>query len=331
MHLGILSNENLKPWLSWTTVAPPLLKLLALKNNVRLIAPPPLTPSNLTKWKDLFPLIFFSDTLFWLQGAGRPELPVHIASLLGGRVRRAAFVVDAFKPSINKIGTLAVLQRLNPCFVAFREGYDELKRRFPRGQFEWLPWGIDTDVFDSCTDERPIFAYWMGRRHEQLHQAMIDYCAARGLAYRYTLRAGEFPNPLDLGRIVGSSRYFLVTPPDLDNPTRTGGFSPLVMRYFEGLAAGARLLGVLPRSGEYEALLPLDAILQVAPDGSDLAVKLDADRTDVNARLAVERARVYVRESHSWAKRAEQIYDLLDTGKPTGFDEKWTERPMSSS
>jgi len=215
---------------------------------------------------------------------------------------------------------------LNPCFVAFREGYDELKKRFPRGRFEWLPWGLDTNVFDSYTDERPIFAYWMGRRYEQLHQAMIDYCAARGLVYRYTLRGGEYPNPLDLGRIVGSSRYFLVTPPDLDNPTRTGGFSPLVMRYFEGLAAGARLLGVLPRSGEYQALLPLDAILQVAPDGSDLAVKLDADRTDVNARLAVDRARIYVRKNHSWAKRAEQIYDWLDTGKPLGFDEQWTER-----
>lgn len=38
-----------------------------------------------------------------------------------------------------------------------------------------------------------------------------------------------------------------------------GGFSALVMRYFEGLAAGTRLLGVLPRSGEYESILPMDA------------------------------------------------------------------------
>ena len=60
------------------------------------------------------------------------------------------------------------------------------------------------------------------------------------------------------------------------------------MRYLEGLSAGARLLGVLPGSGEYEDLLSLDAILQVAPDGSDLAEKLDADRKNPSARSAVE-------------------------------------------
>jgi hypothetical protein len=91
------------------------------------------------------------------------------------------------------------------------------------------------------------------------------------------------------------------------------------MRYLEGLSAGARLLGVLPKSGEYEALLPLNAILQVAPDGSDLAAKLDADQDDPGARAAVERARVMVREKHSWTRRAEQIFKRLETGEATGF------------
>ena len=266
MHLGVLSNENLKPWVNWTTLGPPLLKPLAAYEGAALIAPPPLTREGARKWPKVLRLVYSADTLFWMQDFARPEPPVHLASLLGGRVRRSAFVVDAFRPAINKIGVLAVLQRLNPCFVPFREGYEELKTNFPRGRFEWLPFGIDTEVFSSCGSERPIFAYWMGRRYEPLHQAMIDYCSARGLVYRYTQRGGEFPNPMELGRVVGQSQYFLVTPPDLDSPTRTGGFSPLVMRYMEGLAAGARLLGVLPRSGEYEALLPLDAILQVAPD-----------------------------------------------------------------
>ena len=219
-----------------------------------------------------------------------------------------------------KVGALAVLQRLNPCFVAFREGCDELKRHFPRGHFEWMPFGVDTDVFDSVPGERPIFAYWMGRRYEALHQAMIAYCEKRGLEYRYTRKAGEFTDPVQLGRLVGSTQYFLVSPPDLADPDRTGGFSPFVMRYLEGLAAGARLLGVLPRSGEYERLLPLDAILVVAPDGSDLAAKLDADRENTASKAAVERARLLVREQHSWKRRAQQIFDRLQLEKATGFE-----------
>jgi hypothetical protein len=53
-----------------------------------------------------------------------------------------------------------------------------------------------------------------------------------------------------------------VTPPDVSDPIRTGGFSPLTMCYPEVLSAGARLLGVRRASGEYEALLPRDAILE---------------------------------------------------------------------
>jgi hypothetical protein len=94
------------------------------------------------------------------------------------------------------------------------------------------------------------------------------------------------------------------------------------MRYLEGLSAGARLLGLLPRSGEYDMLLPRDAMLTVAPDGSDLALKLDADRFSTEARSAVERARNYVREHHSWERRAEQIFDRLNTGKATRFSDK---------
>jgi hypothetical protein len=94
-----------------------------------------------------------------------------------------------------------------------------------------------------------------------------------------------------------------------------------MIRYFEGLAAGARLLGVLPRSGEYEMLLPLDVMLQVAPDGSDLAAKLDADQTNRAGWAAVEKVRPEVRQNHSWGRRAEQIYDRLSAGKPTGFNQ----------
>ncbi len=321
IQLGVFSNEKLDPAVNWTTLGPPLLKVLAARENARLIAPPPLAWDRGREWRAVLRNLGSLDTLFWMQEGSRPEVPIHIASLLCRRATRSAFVVDPWKYLLTKIGTLAVFQRLDPCFVSMREGWEELKIRFPCGRFEWLPFGVDTNVFDSVPGERPIFAYWMGRRYEPLHQAMLAYCTDRGLRYQYTRRGGEFPNPRDLGGLVGRSQYFLVTPPNLADPARTGGFSPFVMRYLEGLAAGARLLGVLPRSGEYELLLPRDAILVVEPDGSDLTEKLDADRANPEGRAAVERARILVREHHSWAKRAEQIYDRLSTGKAIEFKE----------
>jgi Glycosyl transferases group 1 len=325
MRLGVLSNKNLNPWINWSTLGPPLLEPLASYPDAQWIAPPPLRWKERMRWKPVMKAIYKADTLFWMQISSRPEWPLFLPGLLRGPARRSAYVIDAWKPELTKIGTFAVLQGLDPCFVAFREAYLELKERFPLGRFEWLPFGVDTAVFDTFhpgldSDKRPIFAYWMGRRHEPLHQALVKYCAERGLTYRYPQK-GEFASPAELGRLVGSSRYFIACPPNLGSPERTGGFSPFVMRYLEGLSAGARLLGVLPGSGEYDRLLPDDAILQVAPDGSDLEEKLDADRMDPKAREATVYARELVRREHSWAKRAQQIYDRLDYDKPTGFSQ----------
>ena len=223
--------------------------------------------------------------------------------------------MDAWKPSLNKLGIFATIHRLNPCFVAFREAQQELQRRFKHAQFEWLPFGIDIDTFHGGRDSRPIFAFWMGRRYEPLHEALLEYCRSRNLRYVFR-EPSVFPSPEELGDIASQTKYFVVTPPDLDDPVKTGGFSPLVMRYMEGLAAGARLLGTLPKSGEYEEFLPVEAICQVAPDGSDLARRLAEDADDAEGWAAVTRGQDLVRRHHSCAVRAEQIYDRIVRNEP---------------
>ncbi len=311
--IATLSNRNLDPGTNWPTLGPPLLEPLAELSGRPIVAPPPFRPLDLAAWRRSLRAVQDADRVFWMQISARPEWPVWLTAhaRLLRRTRRSALVIDGWRPALDKIGKLAVAQRLDPCFVAMREARDELAHRFPRGQFEWLPFGVDTDAFVDHGGERDIFAYWMGRRYEPLHRALTDYCASRGLRYHQTV-GGEVSSPAELGRLVARSRYFVVTPPDLDNPQRTGGFSPLVMRYLEGLAAGARLLGVLPGSGEFETLLPTESILQVAADGSDLATKLDRDRDDRAGAEAVVAAQAIVRREHSWKRRAERVFEVLE-------------------
>lgn len=309
IRLAVLSNAELDPWVNWTTLGPPLLEPLAEHPAGQLIAPPPWTWGRRVEWLTAIRLYRSCDAAFWMQASSRPEVPVWALSATKARVRRSAFVVDAWPQVLTKVGLLAIAQKLSPCFVAFREAHEQLRRRFPRGDFEWLPFGVDTEVFKPGHGERDVFAYWMGRRSEPLHQALFGYCKERELEYRYTKVGGEFRDPIELGELVGRCKYFVVTPPE--DPARTGGFSPLMMRYLEGLAAGARLLGTLPRSGEFEDLLPRGSLCEVRADGADLAEKLDADAGNSDGWRAVETARDLVRTEHSWFRRAEQIRERL--------------------
>jgi hypothetical protein len=51
----------------------------------------------------------------------------------------------------------------------------------------------------------------------------------------------------------------------------------------------------------------------VAPDGLDLAERLDEDRSNLENQRAVEAAGAFVREHHSWRRRAEQLFNHLVT------------------
>ena len=271
---------------------------------------PPAKWDERADWRVAIHKVRSANALFWLQWDWRPDLAAGLLSIASPRARRAAYILDPWKHRIDRMGRMAVILRLDPCFVSYREAYEELSRRFPRGRFEWLPLGVDIDHFKPATGERDIFAYWMGRRHAPLHQALLSYCAKRGLEYHYS-RTDVPPKRGVSADLASRARYFVVTPPDAEDPGRTGGFSPLVLRYFEGLSAGARLLGMLPRSGEYEHLLPPNAVLEVSPTGEDLAEKLDRDVAAGGAAQDVAKACELVRNHHSWGRRADVIHARL--------------------
>jgi len=312
MRLVVLSGRRLGLHVNWTTLGPPLEDPLGQLPGATVVAAPPLRRPTLRPdrpaWLAAIRTLRSADAVFWMQMSARPPAPVWGLAYAKPTARRAAGAVDAWEPAVEKIGAVATAQRLSLLFVFFREAALDIARRHPELRVEWLPFGHDAGVFRDLGLERDIFAYWMGRRHEPLHARLEAYCAERGLTYRYTKRGGEFPDPHDLNRVIARSRYFVVTPPDLDNPGRTGRYSPMMMRYLEGLASGARLLGVLPNRDEYERMLPLDAVVRCAPDGSDLAAALERDLADPRGEEKRRAAQRRVVEDHGWERRAETIH-----------------------
>jgi hypothetical protein len=314
LELGLLSNMLVTSRPYWQAYVPPLFSAIARdRNNVRIVEPPPVAWARRSEWKAVRSEIKACDTLFWLQLSARPATEIYLASLGRLGARRANFVIDAWKPVVTKIGMAATIERHDPCFIAYLEATTELKRRFPLAKFVWLPHAGNSEIFYPRKEGKSNFAYYMGRRHEPLHQALQKYCEARGLKYLYS---DKFLFGEELGRAVSSAQYFVVSPREVIDPKTKTAYSPLSPRYFEGLASGTRLLGALPTSGEYNALLPTEALCEVSLDGSDLAERLDRDRQNPDNQRAVDAAAALVREHHSWRRRGQQIYDYLQQGGP---------------
>jgi Glycosyl transferases group 1 len=275
-------------------------------------AGPRLRPaSRVPRWLAAIRQLRRADAVFWIQMSARPAVSVWATAYTRPRAARACMAFDAWMPRLDRIGRSVSAQRMSACFVPFKESRDELSRRYPRARWEWLPWAVDAAAFDHPPQERDVFAFWMGRRHEPLHRALSGYARERGLAYEYTRPGAQLADYRDLARAIGRARYFVVTPPDLENPARTGPMSPFVMRYLEGLAAGSRLLGVMPNRDEYERLLPQGVLVETAADGSDLAERIEAAEADAALDARIGAARELVLREHDWEQRARLIHRTL--------------------
>ncbi len=309
--LAILTNECLNPRINWSTLGPPVTRALIDRTDAVAVRPPAGPRGHTRTWRRVAADVRSAKSLFWMQLAARPEWPLMAAMAAAPFARRSAYVLDAWPYTLPRLALFAQATRLSPCFIAMREAADTLTVSAPKLPVVHLPFAADLDVFAPREADKDIFAFSMGRSHAPLHHALTEYCKEKRFNYVVST-GGEITDESELGRMVARSRYFVVTPPDLDHPERAGGFSPLVMRYLEGLAAGARLLGTLPRSGEFEAILPRESILEVEPDGSDLAAKLAWDDTNDAGFAASAEACWIVRAKHGWEHRAQTIIEVLD-------------------
>jgi hypothetical protein len=316
MRLAVICDSVGRSDISVRNVIPPFEDALASQPGATLVGSlARRRPNGLPgrpAWLAAIRTVRKADWVFWTQLHLRPAFGVWALAYTRPLARRAMLAVEQWEHDIDNLARIVDAQRMTACFVIYRASAVELQARYPGLPFYRVPMGFNSGAFHDLELERDLYAFWMGRRHEPLHRALVAHCAGRGIVYRYSLTRDDPDTVAELNRLISRSRYFVVTPPDVDNPARTGAFSPFTTRYLEGPAAGSRLLGVIPGDrAEYDELLPEGAMVECAPDGSDLAEVLeraDADPRFDERRLAV---RDHVQREHSWERRAVDVYERL--------------------
>ena len=147
-----------------------------------------------------------------------------------------------------------------------------------------------TDTLKFCpyprAPKRVIDFYAMGSRPPETHKALLRMADARDWYYVYDTVgncrvSSHVEHRSRLAEMIKRSRFFLVTTARWYDHERTGGQEELGLRYFEGAAGGAVLVGDAPRNASFKEHFGWqDSVIPVPFDSGDIAdvlAELDAN------------------------------------------------------
>jgi glycosyltransferase involved in cell wall biosynthesis len=159
----------------------------------------------------------------------------------------------------------------------------------------------------------------IGRRRAEIHRASANLAKERDLFYVHDTFAGSYSVVEDyrqhremLASMMKRSRFFVVAPAKTGTQEGSRGQVEVGLRYYEGAAAGAVMIGQAPVCDAYRTLFNWqDAVVEVDPDGSDFAEVLtqlasDPDWMDEISRRNAAGALL----QHDWVHRWERIIEI---------------------
>lgn len=133
-----------------------------------------------------------------------------------------------------------------------------------------VPLGVKLERFQPATrEERQIGFCAYGRRLEQVHRSVKEYCSQTGKDYDYTIAAALQPqiDPSESYQIYAwhltHSVFNFCWPMEVTNPGRVRSFSPITCRFFESAASGTVVLGEKPDDPSFDALFGTHFVISI--------------------------------------------------------------------
>ena len=235
---------------------------------------------------------------------------------------------------------LELLAQFDHVFIGTRHCVDEVARICGR-PCTYLPQAADVLRFSTWPNQpaRNIDVCNIGRRSPLTHEALVAMAASRRIFYYFDTFAGgtgkqrkqrtfRVANPaqhrLLLASLLQRSRFFLASRSRVDEPEHTGKHEEIAGRFYEGVAAGAVLLGDAPATDEFRVQFDWpDAVIHTpfdCPRIEEVLAELTSDPQRL-ARTSCDNARNAALR-HDWLHRLEVIFATLGLAATPGMLER---------
>lgn len=196
----------------------------------------------------------------------------------------------------------------------------------------WSPPAVD--VLRFCPGRTPpprsIDLYYMGRRSQAAHRALLSAAKERGFTYLFDsiapveVRDSLLEHRDHLAEMLKRTRYFVANKGKVDEPSHRGTQEELGARSFEGAAAGAVLLGDTPRSPSVKLLFDWpDAHIEVPFHATDIAEVMAALDEQPERLERIRRDNlVNCLRRHDFAHRWTRVLEALALPRHPALDER---------
>ena len=241
------------------------------------------------------------------------------------RCRKAAcFIAEAWDDLLPGY-LLELLSEFDHVFVNARHVIEKISRMIGR-PCSYLPQGVDALRFCPWPDPPPrsIDVCNIGRRSQLTHANLLD-AARRGRIFYYydtikpaakqvTFHVNDgAEHRFLLANLLKRSRYFIANRARANEPELTRGRDEIAGRFYEGVAAGAVVVGDPPGTEEFRKRFDWpDAVIAMPFDAPDIAARLEELDADP-ARLARIRSENVANAllKHDWVYRLRTILEAV--------------------
>jgi spore maturation protein CgeB len=180
---------------------------------------------------------------------------------------------------------------------------------------------VDTMRFNPYPNgpARVIDVYSIGRRRPGIHER-LRHSTSNTIFYVHDTLSDpgnsetvDYAQHRDLyANLAKRSRFFMVAPSKVDSPDETQGQISFGLRYFEGAAAGAVLVGEVPRCEAFRRQFDWpEPVIELQPDGSDALEVLSRLSAEPEHLREISRRNVEATlRRHDWVHRWREVFAL---------------------
>jgi len=248
------------------------------------------------------------------------------------RCRKAAcFIAEAWDDLLPGY-LLELLAEFDHVFVNSRHVVEKMSQMIGR-PVSYLPQGVDTLRFCPFPDlpARAIDVCNIGRRSQVTHERLLEAAGQGRIFYYYdtikpaakqvTFRVSNgAEHRFLLANLLKRSRYFIANRARANEPEFTRGRDEIAGRFYEGVAAGAVVVGAPPDTDDFRRRFDWpDAVIPMPFDAPDMVARLaELDRDPARLeRIRTENVANALLK-HDWIHRLKAILDTVEVSPPQG-------------